>query len=342
MGKFLKIIVKKKVECTYGEIGISNENPLLLLPEGCRVSPLLGEKLVYIGQLDSYEKGSEIAEKLLGLEVSDSKIYRLSTKVGARAVEWEGEEDGLRTDQTEELVYGQMDGSMILTREDSWKEVKLGRIFSASALYEENEHRNWLKESRYVAHLGHHTEFENKMSRILDTYSDIEENLVFIKDGDRWQWNWITAEYPKATQILDFYHALEHIGQFVSLLKSGKEKTELISELSECLKVEGASICWQKIEFLECRTKTQKSEKQKLKTYFDNNLHRMDYPSFLKRNLLIGSGAIESAHRTVIQRRMKLSGQRWSKIGAKNMLAIRTLNMSGNWNRGVNFFKYAA
>lgn len=314
----------------------------MILPEGRRVSPLLGEKLVYIGQLDSYEKGSEIAEKLLGLEVSDSKIYRLTDGIGSRAVEWQEEEQEQPHVNPEEVVYGQMDGSMILTREYSWKEVKLGRIFSASSLYEENEHRNWLKESEYVAHLGHHTEFEHKMSRLLDTYSGLEENLVFINDGARWQWNWITAEYPKSTQILDFYHVMEHIGQFISLLKSGNEKTELIDRFSQCLKEQGGTQCWQQIDSLECRTQTQKTEKQKLKTYFENNLRRMDYPSFLKRNLLIGSGAIESAHRTVIQRRMKLAGQRWSEIGAKNMLAIRTINMSGKWNRVVDFFKYAA
>jgi hypothetical protein len=68
----------------------------------------------------------------------------------------------------------------------------------------------------------------------------------------------------------------------------------------------------------------------------------MNYPTFLKRGLLIGSGAIESAHRTVIQRRMKLSGQRWSKKGAQRMLNLRTLNMSGYWDRLLKHLKSAA
>ena len=79
----------------------------------------------------------------------------------------------------------------------------------------------------------------------------------------------------------------------------------------------------------DCRTKTQKEERSKLKKYIANNRNRMNYPDYLERGLLIGSGAIESAHRTVIQRRMKLSGQRWSKQGAQRMLNLRTLNMSG-------------
>jgi len=310
---------------------------------------LLGEKLVYIGQLDSYERGSEIAERLLNLQVSDSQIYRMTDGVGGRTESWL-EEDDLRSNlandlganETLSVIYAQVDGSMILTREDSWKEAKLGRIFSSTALYEETAHRNWLKKSEYVAHFGHHKEFENKMSALLDDYAKLEECLVFINDGARWQWNWIDAEYPKATQILDFYHAMEHIGKFVSLLKSGADKKLCLTELSDCLKEKGVLPCWEKIDALDCRTRTQIKEKEKLKKYIDNNQKRMNYPEYLKRKLLIGSGAIESAHRTVIQRRMKLSGQRWSKKGAKNMLHLRTLNMSGHWDRVISFFKNAA
>ncbi len=58
----------------------------------------------------------------------------------------------------------------------------------------------------------------------------------------------------------------------------------------------------------------------------------MNYPEYQSKGYMIGSGAIESAHRTVIQRRMKLSGQRWSVKGAQNMLNLRCLAMSGHWN----------
>jgi len=332
-----------------GKVQISNDNPLLQITDGHRISPLLGEKLVYIGQLDSYERGSEIAERLLNLQISDSQIYRITDGIGERTESWLAEEDlrkdfttSTESEEVDKVIYAQVDGSMLLTREESWKEVKLGRIFSSRALYAENERRNWLKQSEYVAHFGHHLEFEDKMSALLDGYAKLNEQLVFINDGARWQWNWIDAEYPKATQILDFYHAMEHIGKFVSLIKSGVDKKLYLTQLSDCLKEKGVLACWEKIEELECRTQTQIKEKKSLKKYIDSNRKRMDYPEYLKRKLLIGSGAIESAHRTVIQRRMKLSGQRWSKKGAKNMLHLRTLNMSGHWERVINFFKNAA
>lgn len=314
----------------------------MVLHNSRRVSPLLNEKIVFIGQMDSYEKGSEIALHLLNLQVSDSKIYRLTDEIGGQAENWLEEED-LRSELSEDgVIYGQMDGSMLLTRESGWKETKLGRVFGSEDIYQETDNRNWLKNSEYVAHLGSHTVFEKAFSKILDKYSDRNENLVFINDGARWQWNWIDAEYPKATQILDFFHAMEHIGTFVSLIKSGVEKSEFMEEIGHCLKEEGVESCWKKLNELACKTKTQKLERRKLKTYIDNNQSRMNYPDFLNRNLLIGSGAIESAHRTVIQRRMKLSGQRWSKDGARNMLNIRVINMSGHWNRVQQFFRLAA
>jgi len=54
---------------------------------------------------------------------------------------------------------------------------------------------------------------------------------------------------------------------------------------------------------------------------------------------IIGSGAIESAHRTVIQKRMKQAGQRWSNKGAKNMLRLRIISMNKQWAKVIDFLK---
>ena len=54
---------------------------------------------------------------------------------------------------------------------------------------------------------------------------------------------------------------------------------------------------------------------------------------------IIGSGAIESAHRTVIQKRMKQSGQRWSIKGAKNMLRLRIISMNNQWDKVIDLLK---
>jgi hypothetical protein len=57
---------------------------------------------------------------------------------------------------------------------------------------------------------------------------------------------------------------------------------------------------------------------------------------------IIGSGVIESAHRTLIQKRMKRSGQRWSRKGAENMLRLRVLSLNKQWSKVIGFFKLPA
>jgi hypothetical protein len=82
---------------------------------------------------------------------------------------------------------------------------------------------------------------------------------------------------------------------------------------------------------------------QKLIDYYQGNKERMDYRKYKKIGVgIIGSGAIESAHRTVIQKRMKLSGQRWSKEGAQNMLHLRTCSMNKQWSKVIQLTRINA
>ena len=70
----------------------------------------------------------------------------------------------------------------------------------------------------------------------------------------------------------------------------------------------------------------------------------MDYARYQTRGLLIGTGAIESAHRTVVQKRLKRSGQRWSLAGAQHVLNLRTCLMSDRWElvrKHIEPFNYA-
>ena len=74
--------------------------------------------------------------------------------------------------------------------------------------------------------------------------------------------------------------------------------------------------------------------------YYEQNKERMDYARYAKIGTgIIGSGAIESAHRTVIQKRLKQSGQRWSVKGAQNVLNLRVVYMSNQWHKVINLIK---
>ena len=88
--------------------------------------------MVYAGQLDCYEICSEVLQKLAGIKAGATQIYRLTDLYG------KGVEDKVNVERTltplkqDEVLYSQADGSMVLTREEGWKEVKVGRIFKSS------------------------------------------------------------------------------------------------------------------------------------------------------------------------------------------------------------------
>mgnify|MGYP001800927992 CR=1 FL=1 len=325
---------------------VAKDNAWIEGMSGSKISPYLSEQLVYIGQLDSYERGSEIAAQLMGVQTNDTAIYRLTDEVGeqCKALEEHKEYRHPIELNEEEYLYVQCDGSMLLTRTSGWKEAKLGRVFKSSSLYEQSTDRQWLRHSEYVVHIGSHTVFEDLLSKLIDEpYRQHERRIVFVIDGARWQWSWIEAEYPNAIQILDFYHVMEHISQLIkTCFRQQKKRAEQLEYLGSLLKTQGVQAVEKQLAQLPQTTQLQRDTYHKLSTYIDNNRTRMNYPDYLAQGLLIGSGAIESAHRTVLQRRMKLSGQRWSEQGLTNMAKLRAINMSGYWNEVTDIIRAAA
>jgi len=299
--------------------------------------------MIYVGQKECYESSAELLNKLLRRSTNDTQVFRQTTHMGEQASHLIAQELPEQEIKSCERVYAQVDGSMLLTREEKWKEVKVGRLFIEKEIYKEHENRGWIRSSQYLAHLGDHEEFEIKMSRLIDPYANKLDRLVFVTDGARWINSWIHAEYPEAKQILDFYHAMEHLGEFAkSYFKEDLERDYWIEENRIRLKEKGIQEVMKIIKALPIEDKSEKEARKELLGYYRRNAYRMDYPSYLEEGLLIGSGAIEATHRTLIQKRMKLSGQRWSKTGAQKMLDLRALNMSGRWEEIVNTLRKTA
>jgi hypothetical protein len=316
------------------------------------VLPYWEEKLVFIGMLSTYERGSEIVEYLYGRQISDTKLYRITESAGEQSEQILGQmdEQGDRVPQKNkgECTYAMVDGSMILTREAGWKEVKLGRIFRMPKVEEEGnaekKREHGLNHSEYISHIGGREEFEKKVERLLSGSWKQSRELIFVTDGARWQSKWINREYPQAIQILDFYHAMENISKYVDTLELKKGwKEQVCNKVGFILKNEGVDAALEQLAAIPGRrTKCHKKAKEKLLQYIESNRYRMNYPKYIERGYMIGSGPIESAHRTIIQKRMKLSGQRWSIKGAQHMLNLRTIYMSGHWDKMIPVFKRAS
>jgi hypothetical protein len=229
------------------------------------------------------------------------------------------------------------DGSMIFTREEAWKEAKVGRIFKSSDCVHSASNRCWIINSQYVAHLGGCKEFTQQMEKLLDNYAQQKQQMVFISDGAKWIRNWVEDAYPNAILILDFFHAMDYLCNYA--------KAHFVdeNEKHKWIEIQKKLLLKSEVEQVIKAVRKMKSackEATAMIDYFESNKDRMNYAYYQTIGTgIIGSGAIESAHRTVIQKRMKLSGQRWSLLGAQNMLNLRVIKKNNQWSKIVQLTK---
>ncbi len=293
--------------------------------------------MTYCGQLDSYEKSGEVLKEMLQIEVSETQIYRVTDYYGKAVTAAVNEEAILSAVKKEEVLYVEADGSMILTREEGWSEVKVGRIFKSNDCIHAEGKPGWISNSQYIAHLGSHKIFTETMDNLIDKYGNPGKRLIFISDGATWIKNWVEDAFPDAISILDYYHVCEHLHEFSSNVFSDKSKERLWTDKQKEWLLSG------KVQTVikNIKKKGKNSEKAKLLiNYYTTNKSRMNYPDYQKMGCgIIGSGAIESAHRTLVQKRMKQSGQRWSQKGAQNMLNLRVVRKNNDWNKIVELTK---
>ena len=295
------------------------------------MSPYLQELVVLTGQQCVFEDGSEQMEKLAGVTITAKQIERLAHAYGELLEMSTSESSGVVAKESS-LHYCMMDGGMVLTREDDWKEMKLARVFPGKSHMEQSETRNFIKDSSYVAHLGG----QHPFCRKLESLTDSLENMVWICDGARWIWNWIETNYPESRQILDYFHCTEKLHEFAREAFKNKARRNIwTGKQEELLNNGGTQEVLSNINLVTCKGKALQKQRT-LQTYYENNLKRMDYKKFKEEGLLIGSGPMEAAHRNVIQSRMKLSGQRWTIKGAQQIANLRVANKSGDWQNVLN------
>jgi hypothetical protein len=156
--------------------------------------------------------------------------------------------------------------------------------------------------------------------------------VVWLGDGAACNWNLADQLCPDAVQILDWHHAVEHavdcgkvlLDEESPLLPLWQRRAEqllaagdpdaLISELMDCLEL---------IESRKRGSREQLEAVDDLVRYYRANANRMKYRLYRDDRLPIGSGAVESAHRHVLQTRMKRAGQHWAMGNARRMARLR-------------------
>jgi hypothetical protein len=229
-----------------------------------------------------------------------------------------------------------VDGSMLLTRE-GWQETKVGRVFEAQPaqagqVNEGQEELNWqMGPSEYVALRGNHEEFIEKFQQLYPPGSACRQ--VLVTDGALWMGKWLKEQYPWATHILDYYHLKQKLALAAQTTANGQawlhqQEDDLFA--GRQLAVERA---------VEALTQWDQRSKDQLLEYLRNNRYRTRYDLYRKQGLMISSGPIEAAHRSVLQVRMKRSGQRWSERGCDKMILLRAAYKSHKFHLITDLFR---
>ena len=135
------------------------------------------------------------------------------------------------------------------------------------------------------------------------------------------------------TTILDWYHAVEHLGTFAKAWHAHDDETRVQwqQEAKSILYEQGGCALLAHLQALELPPRTSpevREELRKLIGYFENNRHRTDYPTYRQRGWDIGSGPTEAGCK-IIGERLKGSGMRWVEDGAATVAALRALYVSG-------------
>jgi len=157
----------------------------------------------------------------------------------------------------------------------------------------------------------------------------------------------VHKNFPRdAVLILDFWHAADHLTELGQLLEPHDEQArqQLVQRWCHVMKQEGGAAIIAVLEQLPLppRKPAAAAKHAEVLGYFRNNVHRMDYPRYQAHGWLIGSGAVESACKTVVGQRLKLAGMRWREDGTDAMCHLRALFRSepsqwqAFWRRQVN------
>ncbi len=255
--------------------------------------------------------------------LSASTIHRHTRSLGRRVLSYENRRALSQDWQLgdEDRVAAMVDGAMVLTREEGWREVKLGVISS-------DERR------RYVGHLGAPGPLGRKLRRELGAVgAGRAGRQVALGDGARWVWKLFEDKFPTAVQVVDYYHVAQQIHGCASVLYGeGTAQGKAWAEgMKGSLWEQGPEAVLEKLRPRRWRKKGKRQAVENLRGYITRNRPRLDYPQFREQGLPVGSGQVESGCKQVVQRRLKGPGMRWSIKGAQEMLAVRCAALSDLW-----------
>ena len=317
--------------------------------ENTEFSPGVRRMQALVGQGAPFHQGREQMKVLAGLEVTAKSVERTAEAIGAHIAQREQAEiqKALQLDlpviagEPIPILYVQMDGTGVpVVKKETvgrpgktpgqpahTREVKLGCVFTQTTWDRQGYPLRAPDSTTYTGAVETAEEFGKRLYREAQErgWSRAQQRVV-MGDGAEWIWNLAAEHFPEAMQIVDLYHAREHLWEVARRLHpndEGKQKgwmkvhQKRLLDKGKIKKLVGV---------LRAIKSGNPDVAEKIRTqadYFERNAERMRYPKFRRQHLFVGSGVIEAGCKTVIASRLKRSGMFWTVQGASAILALR-------------------
>jgi len=292
----------------------------------------------------TYTEVSQLLERVLCLSVQESSQQDIVSDLGTRLRAEESKVIEGYFERDEDIVpeinadrlYVCIDAAKAHT-DGAWHDIKTGVVFdgvkpSASSSREIDK----MTQAHYVAVQESSEEFGKRLyARAALSGMAGAREVVTLGDGADWIWNQAAMHFAQSVEILDYYHACEHIWSFATARYGEGSVARKRWAQTRCrkLKTSGPTSLLRSLRRYKPKTSEQAEALRLELGYFESHRHRMNYPKYRAKGMMIGSGPVESACKVVVGQRLKQSGMRWTQSGADNILALRTAVMSGETHR---------
>jgi hypothetical protein len=322
---------------------------------GSSFSPGVRRMMGRVGAKQPFEQGRGDLEELAGVVVQTKQVERISAQLGVQVEAFcRREREAILSGKVTPLLPGvpilyiAMDGTGVpvvpretegrrgkdATGKAKTREAKIGCVFTQT---KQDEKGYPIRDEDSTSYVGALETAEAFGPRI---YAEAvrrglrqAQKVVVLGDGGPWIWG-IAAEYfPWAIQIVDLYHAREHLANLGKLVygPTSTEAKHWATARSEQLDHGDVEAVITFMKRLRPRQPNVREEVRKAIDYFQTNKERMRYAKFRSQNLFVGSGVVEAGCKTVIGLRLKQSGMRWTVNHANAIIALRCCQLSGRW-----------
>ena len=324
--------------------------------EGTEYSPALRRMMALVGSEGSFEQGRQQLEQLAGLQVTTKAVERQAETIGQNIAEREQAniESAIQLDLPEvaapkvPVLYVEMDGTGIPVvaaetegrqgktegKPAHTREVKLGCVFTQTETDEEGRPVRDAASTSYTGAIETAGQFGRRLYReAWDRGWSCAQKKVVLGDGAIWIWNIADEHFPGAVQIVDLYHARQHLWELASKLFPADERLRKrwASRLQRKLDAGKIENLVKNLREVSVPHAALAELLDNEAAFFERNAERMRYAQFRAQKFFVGSGVVEAGCRTVIGRRLKNSGMFWTVRGANAIIALRCNRLSGKF-----------